>query len=97
LAKNDADGTPLWVKDFIASLNLEQRKVWTALLKCPLDKSGDITSYEFNSELSGKNLHDIPFERWSHTILIREKLAHGSHGYVLYLDGHTEKIHARRP
>lgn len=64
-------------------------------VKCSLDVSRSTTSYEMNPSLSGKRFQEIPSERWSTVILLRERRFSGSHGYRFFLDGHTDQ-HAVR-
>ena len=85
-----------WVKEVRDWLPDDSTREWYArMLKCPEDRSNSETSYEMNPDLSGRRLaefENIPTSQYVQTVLLREKQFPGSHGWIVYLDGHAERL-----
>lgn len=62
-----------------------------SLLKCPSDTMRSRCSYEINLDLCGRRWADIPVKDYNRTVLLWEKDFSGSHGWVVFLDGHAER------
>jgi len=86
LSGQDSDGNPLWVRSLLPDVPSE-RLSW---LKCPLDRSKRISSYDLDPDVAGRDLNTIPPDERKDTVVLREMCFPGSHGHIVYLDGHVE-------
>lgn len=68
----------------------EKRRLHRSL-KCLSDTSMSRCSYEMNPALSGRKPADIPKKDREHIVMLREKEFTGSHGWVIFLNGHPER------
>jgi hypothetical protein len=80
-----------WIRD-VKRLALEQtgKPLPSRFLKCPSDASSSTCSYVMNPCLSGRSTHAVPLRDRERTWLLRERCFTGSHGWVVYLDGHPD-------
>ena len=80
-----------WPESLVDSYTGAEQTDLKRWLRCPCDVSREQCSYAMNSGLSGVRVADIPRPRWKHVVLLRERKHGGSHGWIVYLDGHYEK------
>lgn len=89
---NSQHTCPHWVEELRSMTPPRSWPEMARILKCPKDTTAIATSYSISSVVAGHPLKEFTKSDMSRIPLLYERVFPGSHGWVVYLDGHSERI-----